>query len=66
MASHAPTHFQGLGSFTVSFVLAPLASNAAELVAAYKSSLKKTKASISLSLATLQVRGRDVCLLSII
>lgn len=44
----------GLGSFCVSFLLAPLASNAAELVAAYKSSLKKTKASISLSLATLQ------------
>lgn len=46
---------QGMGSFTVSFLLAPLASNAAELVAAYNSSLKKTKSSISLSLATLQV-----------
>ena len=46
---------QGLGSFAVSFLLAPIASNAAELVASYKSSLKKTKASISLSLATLQV-----------
>lgn len=44
----------GLGSFAVSFLLAPIASNAAELVASYKSSLKKTKASISLSLATLQ------------
>lgn len=44
----------GLGSFCVSFLLAPIASNAAELVAAYNSSLKKTKSSISLSLATLQ------------
>lgn len=56
-----------MGSFAVSFLLAPLASNAAELVAAYKSSLKKTKASISLSLATLQVCacacacGRQTC-----
>ena len=43
-----------MGSFTVSFVLAPLASNASELVASYKYSLKKSSHSIAISLSTLQ------------
>jgi Ca2+/Na+ antiporter len=45
---------QGVGAFSVSFVLAPLASNASELIAAYKYSLKKTTTSIAISLSTLQ------------
>jgi Ca2+/Na+ antiporter len=45
---------QGIGAFSVSFVLAPLASNASELIAAYKYSLKKTTTSISISISTLQ------------
>ncbi len=45
---------QGLGSFVVAFVLAPLASNASELIAAYNYALKKTSVSISISLATLE------------
>jgi Ca2+/Na+ antiporter len=46
--------FQGIGAFSVSFVLAPLASNASELVASYKYALKKSSSSIAISLATLQ------------
>ncbi len=37
----------------MSFVLAPLASNASKLIAAYNYSLKKTPASIGISLSTL-------------
>mmetsp|Transcript_8561 Transcript_8561/g.12782 ORF Transcript_8561/g.12782 Transcript_8561/m.12782 type:complete len:558 (-) Transcript_8561:146-1819(-) len=44
----------GMGSFPVAFVLAPLASNASELVASYKYSLKKSSHSIAISLSTLQ------------
>ncbi|CAE7511157.1 NCL2 [Symbiodinium microadriaticum] len=44
----------GVGSFSVSFVLAPLASNASELVASYKYALKKSRSSIAISLATLE------------
>lgn len=43
----------GIPAFYVSFVLAPLASNACELIAAYNYSMKKTPQSISISLATL-------------
>mmetsp|Transcript_15141 Transcript_15141/g.25256 ORF Transcript_15141/g.25256 Transcript_15141/m.25256 type:complete len:499 (-) Transcript_15141:249-1745(-) len=43
----------GIPSFYVAFVLAPMASNASELVAAYNYAQKKTKASISISMATL-------------
>lgn len=43
-----------ISAFYISFVLAPLASNASELIAAYNYALKKTSTSISISLATLQ------------
>ena len=45
----------GVPAFYVSFVLAPLASNASELLASYKYSLKKTKKTITISLSSLQV-----------
>merc|ERR1712054_270861 len=47
----------GVGSFYVSFVLAPLASNASELVAAKKLAQKKTKDSIVQSLQSLLGAG---------
>eukprot|EP00163_Fabomonas_tropica_P026427 TRINITY_DN4849_c0_g1_i1.p1 TRINITY_DN4849_c0_g1~~TRINITY_DN4849_c0_g1_i1.p1 ORF type:complete len:441 (+),score=141.17 TRINITY_DN4849_c0_g1_i1:94-1323(+) len=40
--------------FYVSFVLAPLASNASELLASYNYALKKTKKTITISLSALQ------------
>ena len=40
--------------FYVSFVLAPIASNASELIAAYNYSLKKTPSSIAVSISALQ------------
>lgn len=43
----------GISPFYVSFVLAPIASNASELTAAYNFASKKTKASITISLDTL-------------
>ena len=43
----------GIPAFYIAFVLAPMASNATELIAAYNYSMKKTRASISISLATL-------------
>ncbi len=43
----------GIPAFYIAFVLAPMASNASELVAAYNYAQKKTKATISISLATL-------------
>ena len=43
----------GIPAFYVSFVLAPLASNASELVATYKYGCKKTVSSMTISLATL-------------
>lgn len=46
----------GISSFYVSFVLAPLASNASELIAAFNYSLKKTSRTIVISFAALQVR----------
>jgi len=45
--SHVPT-------FYISFVLAPLASNASELVAAYKYASKKSRKTITISLNTLE------------
>eukprot|EP00747_Dinoflagellata_sp_TGD_P057775 gnl/TRDRNA2_/TRDRNA2_150810_c2_seq4.p1 gnl/TRDRNA2_/TRDRNA2_150810_c2~~gnl/TRDRNA2_/TRDRNA2_150810_c2_seq4.p1 ORF type:complete len:140 (+),score=20.17 gnl/TRDRNA2_/TRDRNA2_150810_c2_seq4:2-421(+) len=44
----------GVSSFYISFVLAPLASNASELVAAYNYATKKTRDSITISLNTLE------------
>eukprot|EP00294_Goniomonas_avonlea_P015936 CAMPEP_0114554066 /NCGR_PEP_ID=MMETSP0114-20121206/8007_1 /TAXON_ID=31324 /ORGANISM="Goniomonas sp, Strain m" /LENGTH=577 /DNA_ID=CAMNT_0001739079 /DNA_START=21 /DNA_END=1754 /DNA_ORIENTATION=+ len=44
----------GVSSFYISFVLAPLASNASELLAGYNYAIKKTKKSVSISFATLQ------------
>lgn len=47
----------GISSFYISFVLAPLASNASELIAAFNYSLKKTSRTIVISFAALQARG---------
>merc|ERR1711964_177968 len=44
----------GVSSFYISFVLAPLASNASELVAAYNYAQKKTQKSMTISLSTLE------------
>lgn len=44
----------GIPAFYIAFVLAPLASNASELIAAYNYAKKKTPTSISISLATLE------------
>ena len=44
----------GIPSFYVAFVVAPLASNASELIASYSYALKKTPKSISISLQALQ------------
>lgn len=41
--------------FYVAFILAPLASNASELIAAYNYALKKTKKTVNISFATLEV-----------
>eukprot|EP00752_Nemacystus_decipiens_P007995 g7143.t1 len=43
-----------ISSFYISFVLAPLASNASELIAAFNYSLKKTSRTIVISFAALQ------------
>lgn len=45
----------GVSAFYISFVLAPLASNASELIAAFNYSLKKTSRTIVISFAALQV-----------
>lgn len=44
----------GIPAFYVSFVVAPLASNASELITSYTYALKKTSKSISISLQALQ------------
>jgi len=44
----------GISAFYISFVLAPLASNASELLASYNYALKKTSNSIMISLSALQ------------
>ena len=43
----------GINAFYVSFVLAPLASNASELIAAYNYALKKTVKTMTISISTL-------------
>lgn len=50
----------GVSSFYISFVLAPLASNASELIAAFNYSLKKTSRTIVISFAALQVGDIDI------
>merc|ERR1711916_324202 len=45
----------GVPPFYVSFVLAPLASNASELIASFTYAQKKTKKTITISLSALQV-----------
>jgi Ca2+/Na+ antiporter len=47
----------GVPGFYVSFLLAPLASNASELIAAYNYARKKTRGSINISLSTLEGAG---------
>lgn len=44
----------GINAFYISFVLAPIASNASELVAAYNYGAKKTQAMMTVSLSTLE------------
>eukprot|EP00981_Chlorochromonas_danica_P003949 scaffold748_cov176-Ochromonas_danica.AAC.3 len=44
----------GIPAFYIAFVLAPLASNASELIASYNYALKKTPTTISISMATLE------------
>jgi Ca2+/Na+ antiporter len=44
----------GINSFYVSFVLAPMASNASELIASYSYAAKKTRKSISIAIQALQ------------
>jgi len=44
----------GISAFYISFVLAPMASNASELVAAYSYALKKTSKTITISMSTLE------------
>jgi len=44
----------GVPAFYVSFILAPMASNASELVAAYSYALKKTSKTITISMSTLE------------
>jgi Ca2+/H+ antiporter len=44
----------GIPSFYIAFVAAPLASNASELIAAYNYAQKKTVATITISLTTLE------------
>merc|ERR1719271_623585 len=44
----------GVSAFYVAFVLAPIASNASELTAAYNYALKKTQKSMTISLCTLE------------
>jgi Ca2+/Na+ antiporter len=48
------TVIQGVNPFYVAFVLAPLASNASELIASVNYASKKTPKSISISIATLE------------
>lgn len=44
----------GIPSFYIAFVLAPLASNASELISAYRYAAKKTQKTITISLSTLE------------
>jgi len=47
----------GVPAFYVAFILAPLASNLAEVIAAYNYAAKKTSKSITISFETLQGAG---------
>ena len=47
----------GINSFIVSFLLAPMASNASELVAAFSYAKKKTASTMAVSLSTLEGAG---------
>lgn len=47
----------GIPNFYISFILAPLASNASELVATYKYACKKTASSMVIGLSTLEGAG---------
>ena len=51
----------GVPAFYISFVLAPLASNASELIASYNYALKKTKKTITISLSALEGAACMVC-----
>ena len=44
----------GISPFYVSFVFAPLASNASEVISTYKYALKKTSQSINISMSALE------------
>uniref|UniRef100_A0A0G4FE07 EF-hand domain-containing protein n=1 Tax=Chromera velia CCMP2878 TaxID=1169474 RepID=A0A0G4FE07_9ALVE len=44
----------GISSFYISFILAPLASNASEVIASYNYALKKTRKTITISFAALE------------
>lgn len=47
----------GIRSFYISFVMAPLASNASELLAAFNYASKKTQKTVSISFSTLEGAG---------
>lgn len=47
----------GIDAFYISFVLAPLASNASEVIASYSFARKKTKSSIAVSFTQLEGAG---------
>ena len=44
----------GISPFYISFIFAPLASNASEVIASYKYALKKTSQSITISMSALE------------
>jgi len=55
----------GISSFYISFILAPLASNASELIAAYSYALKKTSKTVTISLTSLEgaaIMNNTLCL----
>lgn len=55
----------GVPAFYIAFILAPLASNASELIAAYNYAQKKTKKTVNISFATLEgaaVMNNTFCL----
>ena len=55
----------GVSPFYIAFVVAPLASNSAELIAAYNYALKKTCRSMTISLCALEgaaVMNNTFCL----
>ena len=48
----------GISPFYVSFVFAPLASNASEVISTYKYALKKTSQSINISMSALEGKNK--------